>query len=66
MSSNKQWGVYLLRSGERKRLGTVNETTEELARCAALSKFGISEDEAEEGTTRAGIYPADDFEVSEE
>lgn len=58
------WRVYVHRDGCRKLLGQVNETSEELARCAALSKYGISEDEAEEGTLRAGIYPADDFDVS--
>ena len=58
------WRVYVHRDGGRKLLGQVNETSEELARCAALSKYGISEEEAEEGTLRAGIYPADDFDVS--
>lgn len=60
----KTWNVRVHRVGSSKELGQVHETTESLARCAALSKFGISEDEAEEGRLRAGIYPADDFDVS--
>lgn len=60
----KTWNVRVLRDGGSKELGQVHETSEELARCAALSKYGISDDEAEEGTLRAGIYPADDFDVS--
>lgn len=42
----------------------VNETFEAQARCAALSTYGISLDEAKEGTMRPGIYPADAFDVS--
>lgn len=59
----KTWNVVVNRGSETQTLGQVHETSEELARCAALSKYGISEDEAEEGTTRRGIYPADDFSV---
>lgn len=55
----REWRVIV---GGRD-IGSVTETTENLARCAALSKFGISEDEAEEGTLRKGIYPCDDFSV---
>ena len=58
-----QWSVHVTRDDRRQLLGYVHETSEELARCAALSKYGISEDEAEEGTLRKGIYPADDFDV---
>jgi hypothetical protein len=61
----KLWNVRVHRNGESQELGQVIETTEELARCAAMSKFAISEEEAEEGTLRRGIYPADDFDVSE-
>lgn len=60
----KTWNVRVHRSGGSKELGQVHEPSEGHARCAALSKYGISEDEAEEGTLRAGIYPADDFDVS--
>lgn len=44
-------------------IGSVNERSEELARCAALSRFGFSEDEAQEGVVLDGIGPMDDFEV---
>jgi hypothetical protein len=60
----KTWNVWVHQGGVGKALGQVQETNEELARCVALSKFGLSEEEAEEGTSRAGIYPADDFDVS--
>jgi hypothetical protein len=60
----KTWNVRVHRGGRIKELGQVHETSEELARCAALSKFGISEEEADEGSMRAGIYPSDDFDVS--
>lgn len=60
----KTWKVRVHRDGGSKQIGQVHETTEELARCAALSKYGIGEDEAGEGTLRVGIYPDDDFDVS--
>ena len=60
----KAWNVRVHRNGGQNELGQVHESNEELARCAALSKYGVSEEEAEEGTLRAGIYPADDFGVS--
>lgn len=60
----RNWTVRVHRNGTSVTLGQVNEHTEVLARLAALSKYGISEDEAEEGTLRAGIYPCDDFDVS--
>jgi len=60
----KTWNVRVHRVGGSKALGQVQETNEELARCAALSKFGLSEEDAEDGELRAGIYPADDFDVS--
>lgn len=44
-------------------LGHVHEKNEELARCAALSKFGIPEDE-DTDPTRRGIRLEDDFDVS--
>lgn len=64
LATLKTWNVSVRRNGESKHLGLVHEKTEDLARCAALSKYGVSEDEAEDGTLRAGIYPADDFDVS--
>jgi hypothetical protein len=44
-------------------LGQVQEKNEELARCAALSKFGIPEDE-DTDPMRRGIRLEDDFDVS--
>lgn len=60
----KTWNVRVHRAGGSTHLGQVHEVSEDLARCAALSKFGISDDETDLGTARAGIYPADDFDVS--
>lgn len=60
----KAWNVRVHRCGGSVELGQVHETTEDLARCAALYKFGVSEDEAGADARRAGIYPADDFDVS--
>ena len=63
--TTKTWNVRVHRGIHGSQsLGQVTESTEELARCAALSKFGITEEEAEEGTLCPGIYPADDFDVS--
>lgn len=64
MQKMHTWNVRVQRNGTTVELGQVHEATEELARCAALSKFGITEEEAEEGTNRKGIYPCDDFDVS--
>ncbi len=53
-------------------LGDVQEDTEELARCAALSKFGLHEDDMEHMTREKiasllphRIFPDDDFSVSQ-
>jgi hypothetical protein len=62
-----RWNVYLYREGRSKYLGEVSERNEVLARCAALSRFGVSEDEiaAEDVRLRSeAIHPGDDFEVS--
>lgn len=59
----KPWNVVLNR-GAGLDLGQVNEKSEELARCAALHKYGISEDEIAEGADIARrITPEDDFSV---
>lgn len=57
------WQVVVHRCGETIDIGTVSEDSEANARCAALSKYGISEEEAEEGVLRKGIYVCDDFDV---
>jgi hypothetical protein len=51
----KTFNVYVHRAGKSVHIGQVNERSEELARCAALSKFGISDDE-----TIENFHP-DDF-----
>jgi hypothetical protein len=63
----RRWNVRVMRDGHAIHIGRVAESTEVLARCAALSCFGITEEdiEAEEGCPRhAAIYPDEDFEVS--
>lgn len=62
----KTWNVRVRRNGRGLTLGQVHERNEELARCAALSRFGVSEDELASGEARdeaEAIFPDDDFEV---
>lgn len=59
----KNWNVRVHLKTGSVHLGQVGEANEELARCAALSKFGISEDE-DTDLTRRGIRADDDFDVS--
>lgn len=62
----KTWNVRVRRNGRDLTLGQVHERNEALARCAALSRFGVSEDELASGEARDGaeaIFPDDDFEV---
>lgn len=67
------WNVYVPRLDGGKlisaHVGAVNEDNESLARCAALSKFGMSDDEyfeaVENGVDQPlGSSPGDDFSVS--
>ena len=63
----KDWNVRVLREGRPVMLGQVSERNEALARCAALHKFGVSDDElvaGEGGRDGMAIRPDDDFEVS--
>lgn len=68
----RQWNVRVLRKGAATDLGRVAESTETLARCAALSKYGLFEDEVEEMRGNdipprgAAIYPDEEFNVSPE
>lgn len=65
--SMQQWNVRVVRDGEAAHIGKVGESTEALARCAALSRSGLSEDEVEAGGIRprgAAIYPDEDSDVS--
>ena len=61
----KQWNVRVHRNGQSSFLGRVSAIRESEARAAALSAYGISEEETEEGTNGNGIYPDEDFDVSE-
>jgi hypothetical protein len=63
------WNVLVDRYPTSLYLGQVEEGSEELARCAALSKFSMSEDEYFEALNRGsssprGISPGDEFSVS--
>ena len=66
----KEWNVRVMRNGHAIHVGQVAESTETLARCAALSRYGVSEDKAEEiernriAPRSAVIYPNEEFDVS--
>jgi hypothetical protein len=63
----KHWNVHVRREGRSICIGEVNERSEALARCAALSRFGVGEDEITAGDAplpEEAIYPGDDFDVS--
>jgi hypothetical protein len=63
----KDWNVRVFREGRRVMLGQVSESKETLARCAALHKFGLGDDDlamGEGGRDGMAIRPDDDFEVS--
>lgn len=63
----RKWNVHVIREGRSQYIGEVNESSEEMARCAALSRFGVGADEidaGEAGPRRVAIYPDDNFEVS--
>lgn len=59
----RNWNVRLHLNTGSVHLGQVSEDSEGLARCAALAKFGIPEDEDTE-PGRVGIRADDDFDVS--
>ncbi|MBA4175317.1 MAG: hypothetical protein C0505_01935 [Leptothrix sp. (in: Bacteria)] len=63
----KQWDVYLRQQGRPQYIGEVSERHEALARCAALSRYGVSDEEiaaGEGGSPDRVIYPDDEFSVS--
>lgn len=63
----KDWNVWVSRGGRSVVIGTVSEQDEPLARCAALSRLAVTEDELEAGevsSTACAILPEDDFWVS--
>lgn len=62
----KQWNVRVFRDGHTVHIGQVGETTEALARCAALSRYGVSDEDLEMGGIRSrgeAIYPDEEFDV---
>lgn len=65
----KSWKVRVHRAGVSTTLGSVTETTESLARCAALSKYAICDDDESLrrdsiANSPRGILPDDDFDVT--
>ncbi|MDO9196276.1 hypothetical protein [Rhodoferax sp.] len=63
----RKWSVHVIREGRSQYIGEVNESSEKMARCAALSLFGVGADEIDAGEAPprcVAIYPDDDFEVS--
>lgn len=63
----RKWNVHVIREGRSQYIGEVNESSEKMARCAALSLFGVGADEIDAGEAPprcVAIYPDDDFEVS--
>ncbi|MDO9164893.1 MAG: hypothetical protein Q7U13_02180 [Rhodoferax sp.] len=63
----RKWNVQVIREGRSHYIGEVNESSEEMARCAALSRFGVGADEIDAGEAPprcVAIYPDDNFEVS--
>ena len=62
-----RWKPGRQRSIPAQYIGEVNESSEEMARCAALSRFGVGADEIDVGEALprcVAIYPDDNFEVS--
>ncbi|ART57095.1 hypothetical protein CBP36_19515 (plasmid) [Acidovorax carolinensis] len=59
----KNWNVRVHLKTGSVHLGQVGEENEALARCAALSKFGIPEDE-DADPNRRGIRDDDEFDVT--
>ncbi len=63
----KAWNVWVCRNGCSRVISMVSERNESLARCAALSRFGLSEDEMAKRPYPADanhIYPDEEFEVT--
>lgn len=63
----KRWNVHVRREGQSLHVGEVSERDEALARCAALSRYGVSDDEIAAGegpSPERAIYPDDEFDVS--
>jgi len=63
----KDWNVWVCRGGRSLVIGKVSKQSEPLARCAALSRYGATDEEVASGEVRSvenAILPEDDFGVS--
>jgi hypothetical protein len=63
----RKWNVHVIREGLSQYIGEVNESSEEVVRCAALSRFGAGADEIDAGESPprcVAIYLDNNFEVS--
>ena len=61
--AQKTWDVRVHTAEGSESLGQVRANDEEHARCAALAKFGIPEDD-DHDPNRLGIRVDDEFDVS--
>ena len=59
-----QWNVRVMREGQAQHIGQVAEDSEALARCAALSLYGVTEDEVDAGEVAAETHDIADGEVN--
>lgn len=60
----RSWNVHVHRGGFSFDLGQVQETSEALARCAALHKYGLHPGDEGGEQPRMGIAEDDEFDVS--
>lgn len=63
----KHWNVWVSREGRSVVVGTVSEENESQARCAALSRYAVTEEELASGAVPSmacAILPDEDFGVS--
>lgn len=60
------FNVRVHRSGGSRYIGQVSEKDEGLGRLAALSRYGVAEDDVAPGTEPNGdtIFPGEEFDVS--
>ena len=52
----RKWSVHVIRDGRSQYIGEVNESSEKMARCAALSLFGVGADEIDAGGLRRAAW----------
>lgn len=62
----KKFNVHVHRTSGSRYIGQVSEKSEELARCAALSRYGIADDNEISHAAPNGdaIFPEEEFDVS--